>query len=194
MTFRRILVLVPSLFLFGAALAPIPQTATNPTSLQAPLTAGGAMRKILQHVEYVEIDDGLGNMMPTIRFHGANVQIVNGSGTTDGPVDGLGNLIVGYNELRGVGDNRTGSHNLIVGSEHNVLSYGGLVAGERNEVSGVFATVSGGRSNTASGGRSSVSGGYGNAANATASSVSGGRIRFATGPDDWVAGSLFEDS
>src|SRR5512139_2533371 len=33
----------------------------------------------------------------TIRFSDVNVQIVNGSGVTDGPVNGRGNLIVGYN-------------------------------------------------------------------------------------------------
>jgi hypothetical protein len=34
----------------------------------------------------------------TLRFTGVNVQIVSGSGATDGPVNGLGNLIMGYNE------------------------------------------------------------------------------------------------
>ena len=34
----------------------------------------------------------------TLRFTGINVQIVSGSGTTDGPVNGKGNLIIGYNE------------------------------------------------------------------------------------------------
>ncbi len=39
----------------------------------------------------------------TVRFSGVNVQIVSGSGATDIPANGngLGNLIVGYNELRG---------------------------------------------------------------------------------------------
>ena len=33
----------------------------------------------------------------TLQFSGINVQVVSGSGTTDGPVNGKGNLIVGYN-------------------------------------------------------------------------------------------------
>jgi hypothetical protein len=39
----------------------------------------------------------------TVRFSGVNVQIVSGSGSTSFPANGngLGNLIVGYNELRG---------------------------------------------------------------------------------------------
>ena len=36
------------------------------------------LRKFLQHMEVIEVDDGLGNMVRTIRFHGANVQIVSG--------------------------------------------------------------------------------------------------------------------
>jgi hypothetical protein len=43
---------------------------------------------------------------------GANLRIVNGLGTTD-TANGLGNLIVGYNEPRGFQPEvRTGSHNV----------------------------------------------------------------------------------
>ena len=63
-----------------------------------------------------------------IFIDGANLHIRDGSGSTDGPVNGLGNLIVGYNERRGEGDDRTGSHNLIVGSQHNYSAYSSLVA------------------------------------------------------------------
>jgi len=90
---------------------------------------------------------------------GANLRIVNGLGSTDcideqgEPIpgcrpNGLGNLIVGYNELRGdlpfcqadptlpfCTDTRTGSHNVVVGSQNNFSSFGGLVVG----VSGVVA-------------------------------------------------------
>ena len=62
-------------------------------------------------------------------------------------VNGLGNLIVGYNEssmCRGLGrsyriDQRTGSHNLIVGSGHNFPSFGGFCCGFANTVSGAYA-------------------------------------------------------
>ena len=82
----------------------------------------------------------------TIQFSGVNVQIVDGSGTTGHDVNGLGNLIVGYNETRNDGtDDRTGSHNLVVGERHNYSSYGGFVTGYQNNVLGIFATVSGGQ-------------------------------------------------
>jgi hypothetical protein len=94
-----------------------------------------------------------------IVFSGVNVQIVNGTGSTSSANE-TGNLIVGYNELRGSGDNRTGSHNIVVGKQNNYSSWGGIVVGYHNDISGVYASVSGGRDNTASGDFSSVSGGH----------------------------------
>jgi hypothetical protein len=107
-----------------------------------------------------------------VRLTGANLHIRNGLGSTDCTAEegkeipdcpnGLGNLIVGYNELRNnpdFPDVRTGSHNVVVGQQHNFSRFGGLVVGEFNTISGDFAAVSGGNVNTASGGWSSVSGG-----------------------------------
>ena len=51
-----------------------------------------------------------------VYIDGANLHIRNGSGYTHVGINGLGNLIVGYNELRAVGDDRTGSHNIVVGT------------------------------------------------------------------------------
>jgi hypothetical protein len=96
-------------------------------------------------------------------FEGCNVHIRSGAGATDAPVNGLGNLIVGYHEAF-PDDDRTGSDNLVVGPFHSHASYGGLVAGYNNAISGPHASVSGGDANTASGGYASVSGGFGNMA------------------------------
>jgi len=131
-----------------------------------------------------------------IVYNGVNVHIVNGTGTTDGAANELGNLIVGYNELRGTGDDRTGSHNIVVGKEHNYSSYGGLVVGSTNTISGDYASVSGGRTNTANSDYSSVSGGYGNTASGWDSSVSGGSSNTAGGDYDTVlgdAGAVYVD-
>ena len=112
--------------------------------------------------------------LPEVVITGANLRIVNGLGSTDcrdeasgTPIpdcpNGLGNLIVGYNEMRlpevGPPDRRTGSHNIIVGKEQNFSSFGGLVVGFRNEISGDFAAICGGFANTASGALAAVSGG-----------------------------------
>lgn len=125
-----------------------------------------------------------------ITFSGVNIRIVNGTGTTDGPVNGLGNLIVGYNEARSSGNDRTGSHNIVAGTEHNYASFGGLVVGRRNTISGQYSSVSGGLDNTASGDDSSVSGGINNTASGDGSSVSGGNHNTAIGFSSIVVGGF----
>lgn len=97
---------------------------------------------------------------------GANLHIRNGT-THTFIANGVGNLIVGYNEDRPFGPNvRTGSHNVVVGAWNNFSSYGGLVVGSFNTISGSFASVSGGHNNVASGVSASVSGGRVNHASA----------------------------
>ncbi|MFN3648897.1 MAG: hypothetical protein ACK47B_04875 [Armatimonadota bacterium] len=119
---------------------------------------------------------------------GANLHVVNGLESTDS-TNGLGNLIVGYNELRGNGaDHRSGSHNLVVGRFNNYLKYGGLVAGETNEVSGAFASVAGGHGGVASGDWAAVTGGHGNTASGLESTVTGGWANLAFGAAAAVTG------
>ena len=119
-------------------------------------------------------------------FESCNVHVRNGLDTTS-TVNGSGNLIIGYNEATG-GLPRGGSHNLVVGSEHSYSSYGGLVAGFANAISGAYASVSGGELNTASGPGSSVSGGAGNTASDVFTSVSGGLNNEASGNSSSVSG------
>jgi hypothetical protein len=150
-----------------------------------------------------------------------NLHVRSGSGATDGAVNGVGNLIVGYDE--NLANTKTGSHNLVVGRWHSYTSYAGFVAGENNTVSGTSSTVSGGRSSAATGPMSAVHGGYlslasgafatisggvsgtasgqfsvvsggaANVASGSAATVGGGDQRTASGTNDWRAGALFED-
>src|SRR5437773_848495 len=106
-------------------------------------------------------------------LRGTNLHVEKGHGDTNGKpdapydlanppvVNGLGNLIVGYNASRvppGYGtDVRTGSHNLILGDANNYSSFGGLVAGQLNTITAPYASVSGGNVNTASNFFASVS-------------------------------------
>jgi hypothetical protein len=130
---------------------------------------------ILPHVNYVE--SGVGGK-PTIQFSGVNVQVVNGEGKTES-VNGEGNLVIGYDE--NAGRAQTGSHNLILGEEQAFSSFGGLVAGFGNTISGREASVSGGALNTASGFYTSVTGGMHNTARVEAASVQGGSKNLAEG-------------
>src|SRR5262245_41053418 len=109
-----LLTVLPCACLLGLAPA-----LSGQVSHTAPMTP--EQRDILSHLSVVQLPDGLGGFVYTIRLSGANFQTVNGTGSTD-TINGLGNLIVGYNELGNPhGDNRTGSHN-IVGGRKNTFS------------------------------------------------------------------------
>src|SRR5215510_933842 len=155
-----------------------------------------AMRKRLAALEYKlqYVSGGANEVVIT----GANLRIVNGLGATD-TRNGLGNLIVGYSESRQefpgctpmdpfCADTRTGSHNVVVGRFDNFSSFGGLLAGEFNEISGEFASVTGGTRNTASGIFSLVSGGQINSATGILSSIIGGQGNTASGTRSWMGG------
>ncbi len=165
---------------------------------------------------YIQITtpDPNANSGALITFEGVNLQIVNGTGQTN-QVNGLGNLIIGYNALRqkaglrstcslgqywndptnctangGIwGKNfKTGSHNLIVGDQNAYSSYGGIVAGFGNVISGESAMVTGGVDNIASGENSSITGGYYNTASGPSSSINGGRGNIAEDPYATISG------
>jgi hypothetical protein len=84
----------------------------------------------------------------TTIFEGTNIQILDGTGTTEG-VNGLGNLIIGYNEeadflkCYSAAPLRTGSHNLIVGSDNEWTGFGSLVSGRLDRMHGNYCTMLG---------------------------------------------------
>ncbi len=163
------------------------------TSQDAKAQVRGGIHPALKYMSVVMLDDGTGNLVPTVRLTGANFQIVNGAGTTQ-TTNSTGNLVVGYNEFGNPnGDDRTGSHNISFGEANSFSSFGGLVGPHDSTISGAFSSVTGGSRNYASGSFSSVGGGRNNTASGFRSSISGGLNRTAPGQDDWVAGSLFED-
>jgi hypothetical protein len=157
-----------------------------------------ALQKTLSKVSYSPA--GL-NGLPTLRITGANLQILSGSGSTEGTVNGLGNLILGYGE-NPHGFSQAGSHNLVLGDNQEFTSYGGLVAGQYNHAkapfadifgynstaSGQFSSISGGSSNTASGQWSSVGGGFANTSSGDSAMVSGGQNNTASSTGAAVGG------
>jgi len=120
-------------------------------------------------------------------FEGGNVFITNGKDNIT-ETNGKGNLIVG-GKSADVATN-PGSHNVIIGSDNKYSAYGGLVAGNQNEISGNYASVTGGRLNIASAYSSSISGGEYNKATNYYSSVSGGRNGQANGETSSVSGGV----
>jgi hypothetical protein len=128
------------------------------------------------------------NGKDTLQFSGMNVQIVNGTGQTSSTTpDGLGNLIVGYDEGATI---TSGQHDIIVGTHDNFSSFGGIDAGLLNTTSGPYSSVTGGYGNTASGQSSSVSGGDTNVASGGMASASGGGGGTASGNESSVSGGV----
>jgi hypothetical protein len=135
---------------------------------------------------YVELLPSGVDAKPTVVFHGVNVQVVNGLGSTAG-VNGLGNVVIGYDENTG-SHAQTGSHDLVLGEEQTFTSYAGIVAGQKNAISAPFASVAGGWENLADGEFASVAGGRLNHASDLGATVSGGAGNHATGPYASVSG------
>jgi hypothetical protein len=178
----------------------------------------GTLEKMLTPLEGLErcvrvFEGELGGLPgPHILFTRCNVHVRSGELATDAPTNGLGNLVVGYNEGRcfaldepgGVpspdprfpaaclsdgecgggrclfGD-RQGSHNLIVGQQHEYGSYAGVVAGRANAVLAPQSTVTAGYFNEARAAFSAVHGGIGNLASGEASTIASGRRNLVLG-------------
>jgi hypothetical protein len=153
-----------------------------------------------------------------IVIEGANLHVRSGAGATDAPVNGLGNLIIGYDEQviaypfydrmgtgpeKDSGSLKTGSHNLVVGDGHSYTSFAGVVFGHLNRITAPFATATGGRGHIAGavaasvaggvnalarGEASTIAGGTHNVTRQPAAAVLGGRANIASGPDSAVCG------
>jgi hypothetical protein len=121
----------------------------------------------------VDLNPEVGVVGPHIVFHGANIHIVDGMGSTN-LTNGTGNLIIGYDEDPGLaptftfpgqvpipfngttsvvgtpvalqtGD-RSGSHNLVIGRWHKftTTAFGGFLAGEFNVIQNEADSITGG--------------------------------------------------
>jgi len=210
MKFRHSASLVVGLIVAIVALRPARPESASPTvgqlaadlavlqtTVAAQATQIASLQSAVANLQTVQID--LQNKLQFVSvtgtemfITGANLSIRNGVGTTAGPPNGLGNLIVGYNEnfLPPSTQPRTGSHNLVVGTANGYSSFGGIVAGQGSRISAAYATVTGGHSNLASATWSSVSGGSFNTASGEAASVSGGDSKTQAADAGWTGGGF----
>lgn len=127
------------------------------------------------------------NGQDSVVFDDVNVHVRSGEGSTNADVNGRGNLIVGYDEA-GSGTEKTGSHNLVLGRQNSYTSFGGFVGGERNTISGNYASVVSGADNEASGTASMVGAGFDNEADGFRSVVTGGWTNEVSGSWSVVSG------
>ena len=145
--------------------------------------------------------DATNPAQPAVRVSGANLHVVNGLGAT-ATINGVGNLIIGYDRPRpaGSGDDfftcsrrwqrfqagclgtggvwalnhKTGSHNLIVGDDHNYAVWGSILSGYRNHAGADGTVLMGGSFNWAAGDQDSIFGGSSNVVEGYNSVVAGG--------------------
>ena len=138
----------------------------------------GEQNEVKSLLKYVKVESSGIDSKPTVQVSGANVQIVNGSGQTETP-NGAGNLVLGYDEKPGT---QTGSHNLILaGIEDSFTSWGGILGGSQNKITGGFSSVLSGAGNSASKDYSVVVTGEANKASGNFSLVGGGSNNTASG-------------
>ena len=74
------------------------------------------------------VDADVSSQRVTIR--GANLHLENGDQLTDSDPNGLGNLVVGYAENTTI----SGSHNVVIGTDHHVHGHSGLAVGAAADV------------------------------------------------------------
>ncbi len=188
----------------------------TPPTLKITYTDDGngppTINQLLTRIEQLEaLLAGVSRTDNKIIFEGMNVQIVNGLGTTNGNpddpdstdpeitvVNGLGNLLIGYDEPKQLvlgsifpySSDKTGSHNIVVGKGHSYPSFGGLVSGSNNLIYGPSSSVTGGYANIAWGNYSSISGGGFGYTEGNYSSITGGSVNRAIGEYSNVNGGI----
>ena len=154
--------------------------------------ADATLAPLMSLAPYVTVNTGTINNLagPHVIFTGANVHIRSGHFSGNSYTqNGLGNLILGYNEPSGATPaERGGSHNLVIGAQHRYNFGVGLVVGGMHRLGSDSASVSGGLMNTAGGLSSSVSGGFSNLATGEYSHVSAGARNEASGAFASVSG------
>jgi hypothetical protein len=181
----------------AALQATVSDQADTITALQATVSdQAGEVSSLQTLLEGVSRgDDAQGR--DTLLFAGMNLQVVNGTGTTYGEPNGVGNLLVGYDAERPSwegGSDKSGSHYLVVGDAHNFTGASGILAGYANTASGDWASVTGGLRNEASADHASVSGGIDNIASGEFSSVTAGEGNTASAAGASVTGGVFNEA
>jgi hypothetical protein len=83
-------------------------------------------------------------------FRGTNVYIQKGAAAGDVSVNGLGNLIIGFNNPRPEFNTRSGSHNIIYGDGVNYTGHHNLIGGYINSLGGNYNAILSGRYNRVS--------------------------------------------
>jgi len=162
-------------------------TVTSMTVVESTVASHGTRLDSLEHK--TQFQSVLGNIT---FFSGTNLQVNNGMGSTD-TTNGLGNLILGYNEetdfaaMFAKPADRTGSHNLVVGRDNQYSSFSGICQGFLNRLDGSNSVVLG-CENSVCGTFGSVVGGTNNRVTHRFSAIGGGGGQSSSKCKQWRAG------
>lgn len=161
------------------------------TGMAAPQSSIGltqAQLDVLNTMSIMRVPNGQGGHVQTLLVKGVNVQIVNGTGVSLS-TNGLGNLILGYNEYQGGDqDNRTGSHNIISGTRNNFTKACGINIGFENELNGDMASLISTENSGVSGRISNITGGYLNTVIGQGSAITSGTLCTNWGDNSHICG------
>src|SRR5262249_55545936 len=122
-------------------------------------TAGGCLPKALANANATIACLEMAPSGVDLIVKGCNLHVQSGGGATRAEVTGWANRIIANNDTFPGTNVRPGSHNLVIGQNHPYTSFGGLLAGTSNSVTGPAGSVTGGSENTSGGIQTSVSGG-----------------------------------
>ena len=165
----------------------------DPTEIDSNLTLSNGTGNLI-----VGYNEQLGSQGPRAGSHNVVVGAGNDYSAFGGLVVGKNNTTSGsYSSVIGGELNLAGGHHSAVlgGWANTTNAVGATVTGGSDNMASAFAaSVGGGTENQANGPNSAVSGGQDNYVSGGSASISGGNSRVAIGIDDWVAGSLHEDS
>jgi hypothetical protein len=112
---------------------------------------------LLALAPYLTVDQGAVNDVagPNVILTGVNFHVRSATNVEDTTPDGLGNVIIGWNNPRvdsiAYHPPRTGSNNLVLGHRHSFTSVGGFVGGSGNFITAPYGSVISGRNNSATG-------------------------------------------
>lgn len=153
------------------------QLSTAKTSLENATELGSQNDDRLEQLEHLLSCVAYDSASQNFIVENCNLTVRNGVGDTQSQ-NGSGNIIIGYNEDAFGNKDRGGSHNLVIGAEHQYSAYGGLVVGENHQINSPYASITGGRDNRVSSSHSTIGGGT----NIIVDTV-----------DTWAAGDILSD-
>jgi hypothetical protein len=126
----------------------------------------------------------------TLLLTGMNLQVVNGSGSTNSE-NRVGNVIIGYNldsTANPSSSDKRGSHNLVIGDGHKYTQSSGIVSGHDSYLNNDYSVILGGYGHLVDGASAGVIGGHDSLNQGDFAVIVGGTFNAVDGTSSFVGG------